>query len=135
MDKYYTVLALVGRIFLSHIFLISAAMKIAGPGGSIAYMAKYGMPATHFFLVAAIVFELTGGLSVLLGYWSRIGAIILLVFLIPTTIIFHTEFSDRLQMIMFMKNLTIMGGLFTVIAHGSGKLSIDKLLRDTYDIF
>lgn len=129
MEKYPMVLALAGRIFLAHIFLVSAAMKIIGPAGSQQYMAGYGIPGTRFFLVAAIVFELVGGLSVLLGYWSRIGAIVLLVFLIPTTIIFHTDFSIRLQMIMFMKNLTIMGGLFTVIAHGSGKLSIDTLLR------
>lgn len=129
MDKYYTALALAGRIFLSHIFLISASGKIADPAGTLHYMTAYGMPATRFFLVAAIVFELVGGLSVLLGYWPRIGAIILIVFLIPTTIIFHTELAVRLQMIMFMKNLTIMGGLFTVIAHGSGKLSLDALLR------
>ena len=129
MEKYSPALALVGRIFLSHIFLISAATKIADPAGTRAYMATYGIPATLFFLVAAATFELVGGLSVLLGYRSRIGAIILLIFLIPTTIIFHTEFSVRLQMIMFMKNLTIMGGLFTVIAHGSGKLSLDTVIR------
>lgn len=129
MEKCYMALALIGRIFLAHIFLVSAAMKIVDPGGSQQYMAGFDMPATRFFLVAAIVFELTGGLSVLLGYWSRIGAIIILLFLIPTTIIFHTDFSNHTQMIMFMKNLTIMGGLFTVIAHGSGKLSIDTLIR------
>lgn len=127
MDKCYTIFALVGRILLSHIFLISAAMKIASPAGTLGYMTNYGMPAATFFLVAAIIFELVGGLSVLLGYFSRIGAILLLVFLIPTTIIFHTAFSERLQIIMFMKNLTIMGGLFTIIAHGSGKLSLDTI--------
>lgn len=129
MEKCSTALALAGRIFLTHIFLISAAGKLADPAGMQQYMATYGMPATRFFLVAAIVFELVGGLSVLLGYWTRIGSIILLVFLIPTTIIFHTELSVQLQMIMFMKNLTIMGGLFTIIAHGPGKLSLDALIH------
>lgn len=129
MDKCYTIIALAGRILLSHIFLISAATKIAHPAGTQQYMASYGMPATLFFLVAAATFELVGGLSILLGYRARIGAIILLVFLIPTTIIFHTAFSEKLQMIMFMKNLTIMGGLLTIIAHGSGKLSIDTFVR------
>ncbi len=129
MERCYTALALVGRIFLAHIFLISAAMKIAHPAGTQQYMATYGIPATLFFLVAASTFELVGGLSILLGYRARIGAIILLVFLIPTTIIFHTELSVQLQMIMFMKNLTIMGGLFTIIAHGSSKLSLDTFVR------
>jgi uncharacterized membrane protein YphA (DoxX/SURF4 family) len=129
MEKCYMALSLAGRIFLAHIFLISAVTKLAGSAGVQQYMAAHGIPATLFFLSAAIVFELVGGLSVLLGYWSRIGAIVLLAFLIPTTIIFHTELSDRIQMIMFMKNLAIMGGLFTVIAHGSGKLSLDTLIH------
>ena len=129
MEKCYTALALAGRIFLAHIFLFSAAGKLAEPAGTQQYMASFGMPATRFFLVAAIAFELVGGLSVLLGYRARIGAIILLIFLIPTTIIFHTELSVQLQMIMFMKNLTIMGGLFFVIAHGPGKLSLDTFVR------
>lgn len=75
MEKCYTALALAGRIFLAHIFLFSAAGKLAEPAGTQQYMASFGMPATRFFLVAAIAFELVGGLSVLLGYWSRIGAI------------------------------------------------------------
>ena len=75
MEKCYTALALAGRIFLAHIYLYSAAGKLAHPAGTQQYMASFECPQRFFFLVAAATFELVGGLSVLLGYWSRIGAI------------------------------------------------------------
>lgn len=116
---------LIGRILLSAIFVISGLSKIPNFAATQQYMATYGMPATTLFLIAAMILEVGGGLLVLLGYKTRWGAVALLVFLIPATLIFHTKFSDQVQMIMFMKNLAIMGGLLIVWAFGAGAISLD----------
>jgi putative oxidoreductase len=122
-----TFIPLIARIFLSLIFLSSLAGKLGNFQGTAAYMQKMGMTfATEFFLFGAIVLLAAGGLSVLLGYRAKIGAVLLLVFLIPATLIFHTDFADRIQMIMFMKNLAIMGGLLMITAYGSGPFSLDR---------
>lgn len=116
---------LIARILIAQIFLMAGAGKIMDPAGTQGYMAAYGMPFAGFFLLGAIAVEIGGGLSVLLGFKARWGAIALALFLIPTTLIFHTAFSERLQQIMFMKNLAIMGGLLLVAYFGSGPLSLD----------
>lgn len=118
---------LLGRILLGLIFLMSAFSKITGFEGTQQYMASQGMPATAVFLVGAIVVELLGGASVILGLWPRVGAIALVLFLIPATLIFHTDFSDQTQMIMFLKNLSIMGGLLLLTAYGGGDYRIQEL--------
>lgn len=116
--------SLIGRILLALIFLMSGVSKIGDFAGTQAYMESYGMPATAVFLVGAIVFEVAGALMIMLGYYARVGAIALIVFLIPATLIFHMDFGDRTQMIMFMKNLSIMGGLLFVTAYGPGSYSL-----------
>jgi putative oxidoreductase len=68
---------------------------------------------------------LLGGLSVLTGLKAKWGALVLFLFLIPTTLIFHREYSNQTQLIMFMKNLAIMGGLLLLVSHGAGKISLD----------
>lgn len=124
---------LIGRILLGLIFVMSAFSKITGFEGTQQYMASKGMPATAFFLVAAIIVEALGGLSVILGAWSRVGAAALVLFLIPATLIFHTDFSQQTQVIMFLKNVSIMGGLLLLIAYGSGPYSIRSLEVDAPD--
>jgi len=118
----------VGRVLLSAIFLLSGLGKIGNFEGTQQYMAAFGMPFTGFFLVCAIIFEVFGGLSLLLGFKARWGASALIIFLIPATLVFHTNFSEQIQMIMFMKNLAIMGGLCLVVAYGSGPFSLDERL-------
>ena len=118
---------LTARILMSLIFLSSLMGKLANFEGTAGYMRHAGMTfATELFLVGAIVLLLLGGLSLLLGYKAKSGAVLLMIFLIPATLIFHTDFADRVQMIMFMKNLAIMGGLLMVIAYGSGPFSLDS---------
>ncbi len=116
---------LFGRILLSTIFLMSGLGKITDFANTQQFMAAYGMPMTAFFIVCAIILEVGGGLSVLLGYKARWGALALVIFLIPATLIFHTKFSDQVQMIMFMKNMAILGGLLLVASFGSGPVSVD----------
>ena len=119
----------VGRILIAAIFLMSGIGKIADPQGTQQYMQAMGMTwATTLFYVGAIVIEVGGGLSLLLGYWTRAGALALMLFMIPTTLIFHTNFADQNQMIHFLKNLAMFGGLFYVASYGAGALSLDATL-------
>ena len=120
---------LIGRILLVLIFLNSGIGKVGNFEGTAQYMAKFGMSNTTLFLLGAIVFELLGSITVILGYFTRFGALLLLIFLIPTTLIFHTNFVDPMQKINFMKNVSMFGGCFILLAAGAGRFSLDYLLR------
>ena len=130
MEGWKSLASLVGRVLLVFIFLNSGIGKIGNFEGTAQYMAKYGMPYPSFFLFGAIVFELLGSLCVMLGCFTRFGAILLILFLIPTTLIFHTDFGDRTQMIMFMKNVSMFGGCLVLLASGAGRWSLDALFRE-----
>jgi putative oxidoreductase len=120
---------LIGRLLLGAIFLLSGINKIADPAGTQGYMVAMGMTwATMLFYLGAIIVEVGGGLSLWLGYWTRIGAAVLIGFMIPTTLIFHTNFADPNQMIHFMKNLAMTGGLLYLATYGPGPLSLDRRL-------
>jgi putative oxidoreductase len=120
---------LIGRILLILIFLQSGIGKIGNFEGTAKYMASFGMSYANFFLVGAIFFELVGSIAVILGYFGRFGALLILIFLIPTTLIFHSNFADRMQMIQFMKNVSMFGGCLFLLSQGPGRLSLDYLLR------
>jgi putative oxidoreductase len=115
-----------GRLFLSVIFLKSGIGKIFSFAGTQQFMEAKGMPIAALFLVFAIILEIGGGLSVLLGYKTKWGALALILFLIPTTLIFHNQLSDQVQLGMFIKNFAILGGLFMVVSFGAGPLSLDN---------
>ena len=114
------------RILMSAIFIWSGIGKIMNPVGTQEYMSAYGMKFTSILLIAAIAVEILGGLSLLLGIKPRYGAIALALFLIPATFIFHTDFSDQIQQIMFMKNLAMLGGLLMLIQHGGGSIVLRR---------
>ncbi len=118
---------LIGRILLVLIFLKSGLGKIENFQGTAQYMASSGMSYTNFFLVGAIFFELVGSITVILGYFARFGALLLLFFLIPTTLIFHNIFVDPKMMIQFMKNVSMFGGLLVLLSFGPGRFSLDYL--------
>lgn len=121
--------ALLGRILISIIFLMSCIGKIKDPVGTKAYMAANGMVAVDLFYIGAIVLLLAGAISLILGFYTRYGVILLIIFLIPTTLIFHTNFAQKIQAVQFMKNLAILGGLTYVLVNGAGSLSIDALMK------
>src|SRR5437868_14990555 len=112
---------LVARILLSQIFLLSGVMKIVDWSGTEAQMAGRSMFWIPFFHVAAMLVELGAGLSILLGYKARLGALILFLFLIPVTLTFHNFWTyadpkeQKENMILFMHNLALMGGLLLVM--------------------
>jgi putative oxidoreductase len=123
-----------GRFLLSLIFVASAAGKLTDWQGTTQIMAAKNVPVIDVLLSIAIVLEIVGGLMVLLGLNARWGAVVLLVFLIPVTVIMHNfwalpEAEQREQMINFMKNISIMGGLLMVVALGPGPFSIDNWWR------
>jgi putative oxidoreductase len=128
MERY---IPLVARLFLSVIFIRSGIMKLLGFAATQSFMAANGIPQglTGGLLVITIIVEILGGLSVLLGYRARWGALALCGFLIPATVIFHFDFADQAQVIQVFKNMAIMGGLLMVYAHGSGLYSLDKVTR------
>ncbi len=116
---------LIARICLAAIFLWSGFGKLQDPAGTQQLMASMSIPFPPLMLVGSILFELVGALSVLLGYKTRWGAIALIIFMIPTTLIFHANFGDRTQVTQFLKNLAIIGGLLMLIYAGPGRLSLD----------
>ena len=130
MEGWKAFAGLIGRILLVLIFINSGIGKIGNFEGTAQYMAKFGMPFPSFFLVGAIFFELVGSLCVVFGYFTRFGALLLAVFLIPTTLIFHTNFADQVQVIMFMKNVSMFGGCLVLLASGAGRYSLDCLLGE-----
>jgi len=125
-----------GRILMSGIFLSSAlGNKIPNFSKVAQYMASEGVPAPRFLLVGAIAFLIAGSLSLIVGFRARIGAGLLLVFLILATYYFHDfwTFDDaaarQQQTIQFMKNAAIAGGMLFVMAMGSGPMSLDNRLK------
>jgi len=127
MERYGT---LVARLLISQIFLLSGIQKILDPAATQEQMASRGMFWIPFFMWAAAAVELAGGLSVLLGWKARLGAALLILFLIPVTLTFHNFWTyppdqQQQQMILFMHNLALMGGLLLVVTIGPGPLSID----------
>jgi putative oxidoreductase len=129
MDKWKALATLVGRILLALIFLQSGIGKIGNFAGTAQYMTSQGMSNTSFFLVGAIFFELAGSITIMLGCFTRFGALLLLIFLIPTTLVFHADSADPMQKIQFMKNVSMFGGLLVLFSTGAGRYSLDYLLR------
>lgn len=125
-QRYFPV---VGRFLLALIFVLSGWGKITGFEGTVAYMASKGMPFPQFLLPGAIIVELGGGLALMLGWKARWAALALFLFCIPTALVFHNFWAvppeqAQNQMIHFLKNLAIMGGLLYVVAFGPGPFSI-----------
>jgi putative oxidoreductase len=127
-ERYGTLAA---RVLISQIFLLSGVMKVLDPAATAAQMEERGMFWVPFFLWAAVAVELGGGMSVLLGYKARLGALLLFLFLIPVTLTFHNWWTyppeqQKVQMLFFLHNLTLMGGLLLLMTYGAGPLSLDR---------
>ncbi len=125
---------LLARIMIATIFLMSAVgNKIPNFNSVAGYMAAEGVPLPQLALVGAIVFLILGSASVIAGFKIRIGAALLLVFLVLATYYFHDFWAfegqeQQLQMIQFMKNLSLMGTMLFLMVNGAGALSLDAKL-------
>jgi|TARA_Y100000310_G_scaffold283698_1_gene305878 putative oxidoreductase len=121
------IVELIGRIFLSVLFLIEGIGKLFTQEQVITYMEDYGVPGILF--IPAVIVEILFPLLLIVGYKTRLAALVLALFTLTVTIIFHTDFDDGMQLISFLKNLAITGGFMIVIAYGSNKFSLDHFLK------
>ena len=115
---------LVARVFLGHIFLLAGVSKISAYEGTQGYMDAMGVPGVLLPLV--ILLEVAGGLAIIAGWKTRWAAIALAIFSVVSAAIFHHDFADQTQMIMFMKNIAITGGFMLLAVHGAGAYSLDN---------
>ncbi len=114
---------LAGRILLASLFLLSGVGKLGAYAGTQAYMASAGVPG--FLLPLVLLTEIGGGLAIVLGFQTRLVAILLAGFSIVSALLFHKNLQDQIQMIMFLKNFSIAGGFLLLAARGAGPYSID----------
>lgn len=121
---------LAGRVLMALIFLTSGYGKLTNFAGTAGYLASKDMPMAEFLLVGAIIFELGGAIMLVLGWKMRWGALLLILFMIPATLMFHNfwaadaaQFQNQLN--HFMKNAAMIGGLIYMMAFGAGPLSFD----------
>ncbi|WP_375429186.1 DoxX family protein [uncultured Sphingomonas sp.] len=125
MTSFERYMPAVGRALMAVLFLMSGISKIAAPGPTLGYIGAMGLPAPQVALGVAILVEIGGGLLLLLGYRTRVVAILLALFTLATAAIFHSDFADQNQMIHFLKNVAIAGGLLNIAAFGAGAFSLD----------
>lgn len=126
-----SIVPLIGRILIGLIFVISGFFKIAGYSQLVGYATAKGLPLANVAIGCAAAVELLGGFAVLIGFKTRIVAWLLAVYLIPVTVVFHNFWAmqgmeKQDNMIHFMKNLAIMGGLLILAANGPGAYSADE---------
>ena len=115
---------LVGRALISVMFIMAGYSKIGGYEGTQGYMESMGVPGS--LLPVVIALELLGGIAVLIGYQTRIAAFLLGGFTFLAAIIFHSDFSQQMQMILFMKNLAISGAFLLLFVHGPGRWALNS---------
>ena len=115
---------LIGRALLSVLFLLSGVGKIGAYAATAAYMSSVGVPGV--LLPVVIATEVLGALAIILGWHTRIAAFLLAGYSLLTALIFHANFADQIQMIMFLKNVSIAGGLLLLVGNGAGPLSLDR---------
>ena len=117
---------LVGRIFISLVFLLSGFNKIGNYEGTIGWMESFGMPG--IFLIPTIILEVGAPILIIIGYKVKISAALLSLFCIATAVIFHNDFSNQMQFISFMKNIALAGGFLFLVVNGAKDCSLDKKL-------
>ena len=126
MGAIYSVFELLGRILIALMFLQSGIGKIGSYAATSHYMAAKGVPSILLPLV--IILEVAGSLAIILGYKTRLFAFALAGFCILAPLLFHLNFADQTQKIMFMKDISIAGGFLIIFARGAGDLSLDRWL-------
>lgn len=122
--------SLVGRLLIGLPFAISGFGKLAAYGATTAYIASAGLPVPPLAYAIAVLVELGGGLLLIAGYQARSVALAMAVFTLAAAVSFHNNFADQNQMIHFLKNVMMAGGLLQIVAFGAGAISLDaRLLR------
>ena len=115
------------RIFLSLLFLIEGIRKISIQESVIMYMEDYGVPGILF--IPSIILEILFPLLIIIGYKTKLAALVMTLFTFTVAIIFHTDFHQDMQMIFFLKDLAIAGGFMMIFIYGANKISLDNFLK------
>jgi putative oxidoreductase len=121
MNQY---LNLVGRVLLALIFVLSGVGKMSNPSGTMQYMEAVGVPA--LLLWPTIALEVLGGIAIMVGYQTRLVAFAFAAFCVISALLFHHNFGDQIQMIMFLKNLAMAGGFLLLASSGATAYSVDS---------
>ena len=116
-----------GRIFLSAIFLINGVGKIFNYEETIQYMENFNVSGN--LIIPAIIVEILFPILLIIGYQTKFSALVLSLFTLILAVIFHTAFSNQIQLISFLKNIAIAGGFLIIFVNGAGKYSIDHKLN------
>jgi putative oxidoreductase len=124
MDR-YKFLPLLGRILIGAPFVMSGLGKIGAYAATVGYIAAMGLPVPLLAFVVAVLTELGGGLLLLSGYRARAVSLTMAVFCVVTALFFHHNFADQNQMIHFLKNVMMAGGLLQITYFGAGAFSLD----------
>jgi putative oxidoreductase len=133
MNSANDITTLAGRILISVMFLISGFFKVGGYAQIVAYATAVHLPAPGVAIALAAAVELACGLAILAGFKTRFAAWLLFLYLIPVTYFFHNFWAvqgqeQQTQMVNFLKNAAIMGGLLVLAVHGAGAYSADRAL-------
>lgn len=120
---------LLGRILMAYIFITSGFGKLMNPAGAIGYIASAGLPLPQVAVYVAVVVELIGGIALVVGFQTRLVALVMAVFTLVTAFAFHNHMEDMGQAINFMKNIAITGGFLQVVAFGAGAWSLDAMMN------
>ena len=115
---------LIGRIFISSIFLLSGYNKIFNYGNTVTWMEAFGIPG--FLLWPTIVLEIILPILIIVGYKTQISAILLAMFCIATAVVFHFDFANQMQTIAFLKNFALAGGFLLIAVHGPKEWSLER---------
>tara|TARA_B100000686_G_C16031509_1_gene590892 strand:+ start:173 stop:544 length:372 start_codon:yes stop_codon:yes gene_type:complete len=118
------IVELIGRTLLSTLFLVEGIGKISMQEDVVMYMESYGVPA--IFFIPAIILEILFPLLLIVGYKTKLSALVMALFTFMVAVIFHTDFDDGMEMIIFLKDLAITGGFLIIFVRGAGKYSIDQ---------
>ena len=122
-------LPLLGRILIGGPFVMSGLGKLAAYGATVGYIAAMGLPVPPLAFVLAVLTELGGGLLLLSGYRARVVSVAMAVFCVVTALFFHHNWADQNQMIHFLKNVMMAGGLLQIAYFGAGAFSLDARSR------
>ena len=121
------IIELIGRIFISLVFLIAGFGKIFNYDNTIDYMESFGVPG--YLLIPAIIVEILFPLLVIIGYKTKFSALVLALFSLLLALLFHAAFSNQMQLMSFLKNLALSGGFLIIFINGGGKFGIDQRLK------
>ena len=131
MNKQTDTIALIGRIFIAVLFLLSGLGKLAAPAATQAYISAMGLPMPVLAYFGSMAVELIGSVLLIVGFRVRAVSVGMAVFTLLTAVFFHRNLTDQNQMIHFFKNIAITGGLLQIAAFGAGRFVLDRLFGRT----